>query len=134
MAEQVLMRNFDRGNSHTLAVYRGAGGYGAWEKAKTMEPAAITEVVKQSNLRGLGGAGFPTGMKWSFIPKNHTGPVYLVVNGRPSLLGAAAFLWLLSPIGIAILYRAPASLLRRIWLRRPISPPLSLIALGSPAA
>ncbi|RPH82771.1 MAG: NADH-quinone oxidoreductase subunit F, partial [Candidatus Rokuibacteriota bacterium] len=80
MAEPVLMRNFDRANSHTLAVYRDAGGYGAWEKAQAMEPAAITEAVKQSNLRGLGGAGFPTGMKWSFVPKNHTGPVYLVVN------------------------------------------------------
>ena len=45
-----------------------------------MEPAAIIEEVKKSNLRGLGGAGFPTGTKWSFIPKNHTGPVYLVVN------------------------------------------------------
>ena len=44
------------------------------------EPAAITEDVKKSNLRGLGGAGFPTGTKWSFIPKNHTGPVYLVIN------------------------------------------------------
>jgi len=80
MAETVLMRNFDRVNSHTLPVYRGAGGYGAWEKAATMEPAAITEEVKKANLRGLGGAGFPTGMKWSFIPKSHTGPVYLVVN------------------------------------------------------
>jgi NADH-quinone oxidoreductase subunit F len=80
MAEPVLMRNFDRASSHTLAVYRDAGGYGAWAKAQAMEPAAITEAVKQSNLRGLGGAGFPTGMKWSFIPKNHTGPVYLVVN------------------------------------------------------
>ena len=80
MAETVLMRNFDRANSHTLDVYRAAGGYGAWDKAGTMEPAAITEEVKKSNLRGLGGAGFPTGMKWSFIPKNHTGPVYLVVN------------------------------------------------------
>ncbi len=80
MAETVLMRNFDRANSHTLDVYRAAGGYGAWDKAATMEPAAITEEVKKSNLRGLGGAGFPTGMKWSFIPKNHTGPVYLVVN------------------------------------------------------
>jgi len=80
MAETVLMRNFARANSHTLPVYREAGGYGAWEKAKTMEPAAITEEVKKANLRGLGGAGFPTGMKWSFIPKNHTGPVYLVVN------------------------------------------------------
>jgi NADH-quinone oxidoreductase subunit F len=45
-----------------------------------MEPAALVEEVKKSNLRGLGGAGFPTGMKWSFIPKTHTGPVYLVVN------------------------------------------------------
>jgi NADH-quinone oxidoreductase subunit F len=80
MAETVLMRNFDRANSHTLPVYRAAGGYGAWEKAATMEPAAITEEVRKANLRGLGGAGFPTGMKWSFIPKNHTGPVYLVVN------------------------------------------------------
>jgi len=80
MAETVLMRNFDRANSHTLDVYRAAGGYGAWDKAGTMEPAAITEEVKKSNLRGLGGAGFPTGMKWSFIPKGHTGPVYLVVN------------------------------------------------------
>jgi NADH-quinone oxidoreductase subunit F len=80
MAETVLMRNFERANSHTLAVYREAGGYAAWAKAQTMEPAAITEEIKTSNLRGLGGAGFPTGMKWSFIPKNHTGPVYLVVN------------------------------------------------------
>jgi NADH-quinone oxidoreductase subunit F len=80
MAETVLMRNFERANSHTLAVYRAAGGYAGWDKSRTMEPTAITEEVKSSNLRGLGGAGFPTGMKWSFIPKSQTGPVYLVVN------------------------------------------------------
>jgi len=80
MAEIVLMRNFGRQDSHTLAGYRATGGYSAWEKAKAMEPAAITEEVKKSNLRGLGGAGFPTGMKWSFVPKTHTGPVYLVIN------------------------------------------------------
>jgi NADH-quinone oxidoreductase subunit F len=80
MAERVLMRNFERPNSHTLAVYREHGGYAAWDKARQMEPAALVEEVKQSNLRGLGGAGFPTGAKWSFIPKSHTGPVYLVVN------------------------------------------------------
>jgi len=78
--ERTLTRNFHRPDAHTLAAYRGTGGYTAWEKAQTMEPAAITEEVKKSNLRGLGGAGFPTGMKWSFIPKNHTGPVYLVIN------------------------------------------------------
>jgi NADH-quinone oxidoreductase subunit F len=80
MAEIVLMRNFSNPDSHTLAAYRGAGGYAAWDKARQMEPAAITEEVKKANLRGLGGAGFPTGTKWSFIPKAHTGPVYLVVN------------------------------------------------------
>jgi NADH-quinone oxidoreductase subunit F len=74
------MRRFDDPNSHTLAAYRAGGGYGAWEQAQAMEPAAIIEAVKQSNLRGLGGAGFPTGAKWSFIPKGHPGPVYLVVN------------------------------------------------------
>ena len=79
--ERILTRNFDRAGSHTLAVYRETGGYAASERARAMEPAAIIEAVKTSNLRGLGGAGFPTGTKWSFIPKNHAGPVYLVVNG-----------------------------------------------------
>ncbi len=78
--EKLLMRNFARADSHTLAAYRDAGGYTAWPRAQGMEPAAITEEVKKSNLRGLGGAGFPTGLKWSFIPKTHTGPVYLVIN------------------------------------------------------
>jgi NADH-quinone oxidoreductase subunit F len=78
--EPILTRNFDRADSHTLGVYLATGGYTAWAKAQTMEPAAILEEVKASNLRGLGGAGFPTGTKWSFVPRGHTGPVYLVVN------------------------------------------------------
>jgi NADH-quinone oxidoreductase subunit F len=78
--EPILTRNFGRSDSHTLAVYRETGGYTALEKARAMEPSAIVDEVKKSNLRGLGGAGFPTGAKWSFVPKNHTGPVYLVVN------------------------------------------------------
>jgi NADH-quinone oxidoreductase subunit F len=78
--EAILTRNFARSDSHTIAVYRETGGYQAWAKAQAMEPATILEEVKRSNLRGLGGAGFPTGTKWSFIPKNHTGPVYLVIN------------------------------------------------------
>ena len=79
-AEAILTRNFARSDSHTLGVYRETGGYQAWAKAQAMEPTAILEEVKRSNLRGLGGAGFPTGTKWSFIPKNHPGPVYLVIN------------------------------------------------------
>ncbi|MGH7894765.1 MAG: NADH-quinone oxidoreductase subunit NuoF [Candidatus Binatia bacterium] len=78
--ERILTRNFDRADAHTLAVYRATGGYTAWAKAQTLEPAAIVDEVKAANLRGLGGAGFPTGTKWSFVPKNHTGPVYLVIN------------------------------------------------------
>ena len=78
--ETILMRNFARSDSHTLRAYVETGGYQAWAKAQAMEPAAIVEEVKAANLRGLGGAGFPTGTKWSFIPKNHTGPVYLVIN------------------------------------------------------
>jgi NADH-quinone oxidoreductase subunit F len=81
MSDEVLLtRNFERSDAHTLRGYREAGGYQAWTKARTMEPATILEEVKRSNLRGLGGAGFPTGTKWSFIPKSHTGPVYLVIN------------------------------------------------------
>jgi NADH-quinone oxidoreductase subunit F len=78
--EKILTRNFGRTDSHTLRVYRETGGYAGWEKARTLEPAAIVDEVKKSNLRGLGGAGFPTGMKWSFIPRGHAGPVYLVIN------------------------------------------------------
>src|SRR4029453_11805007 len=78
--EAILTRNFARSDSHTLSVYRETGGYQAWAQAQAMPPEAITDVVKKSNLRGLGGAGFPTGTKWSFIPKSHAGPVYLVIN------------------------------------------------------
>jgi NADH-quinone oxidoreductase subunit F len=72
MAEKIFTRNFGSPTRTTLRVYR--------ERAATrlgqgpgMEPAAITEEVKKSNLRGLGGAGFPTGVKWGFIPKGSTG-------------------------------------------------------------
>ncbi len=80
MPERVLTRNFDRPNSHTLAGYRATGGYEALQKAFTMGGEAIVAEVKKANLRGLGGAGFPTGTKWGFVPKQRTGPVYLVVN------------------------------------------------------
>jgi len=80
MAEKILTRNFHLPGSHTLVLYRETGGYAGLEKAFAMKPAEITEEVKESNLRGLGGAGFPTGVKWGFLPKGHPGPVYLVIN------------------------------------------------------
>ncbi|HRG83045.1 MAG TPA: NADH-quinone oxidoreductase subunit NuoF, partial [Chitinophagaceae bacterium] len=66
-------------------VYRREGGYRSVEKAlKTMSPDAVTEEVKKSGLRGRGGAGFPTGMKWSFLAKPEAVPRYLVVNADES--------------------------------------------------
>ncbi|HEV2388103.1 MAG TPA: NADH-quinone oxidoreductase subunit NuoF [Candidatus Acidoferrales bacterium] len=66
-----------------LAAYERAGGYEAARKAMRMSPAEITEEVKKSNLRGRGGAGFPTGQKWSFVPLGPDAPrpKYLVANG-----------------------------------------------------
>jgi len=80
MTEKILSRLFDVEGSHTLPVARTHGAYTALAKALRMEPAAITEEVKKSNLRGLGGAGFPTATKWAFIPKGSPAPKYLVVN------------------------------------------------------
>ncbi|MGH2651541.1 MAG: NADH-quinone oxidoreductase subunit F, partial [Actinomycetota bacterium] len=87
MGERVFTRNFERPDSHTLAGYRATGGYEPLKKALTMGPEAIAAEVKKANLRGLGGAGFPTATKWGFVPKTRTGPVYLVVNadeGEPA--------------------------------------------------
>jgi NADH-quinone oxidoreductase subunit F len=83
--EKVLLRNIDVPDSHTLAVYRSLGGYRAWEEVvKNIRPEQLIEEVKSSGLRGRGGAGFPTGMKWSFVPKDSPKPKYLVCNADES--------------------------------------------------
>lgn len=71
-------------NGHTLKVYRDMGGYTSLKKALGMTPAEIIETVKTSALRGRGGAGFPTGMKWSFVPKDSPKPKYVVCNADES--------------------------------------------------
>jgi NADH-quinone oxidoreductase subunit F len=83
---KVLSKNFDVPDSHRLAVVRPRGAYRSLEKVlKGMTPAQVTDEVKKSRLRGRGGAGFPTGMKWSFVPKDTGGkPVYLVMNADES--------------------------------------------------
>ncbi len=63
-----------------LENYKRFGGYEAAKKALSMTPDEVIKEVQESNLRGLGGAGFPTGRKWAFVPKNSPRPVYLVVN------------------------------------------------------
>ncbi len=69
MTKKLLTRYNNTPGSHTLAFYQSVNGYQALEKALAMTPDAVIDEVKKSNLRGRGGAGFPTGMKWSFMPK-----------------------------------------------------------------
>jgi NADH-quinone oxidoreductase subunit F len=80
----LLLKNLHRPDSATLAAYRESGGYKALERAlKEMSPEQVVEEVKASGLRGRGGAGFPTGMKWGFLPKG-PGEKYLVLNADES--------------------------------------------------
>ena len=82
---RLIFRNVDREDWDTsLKRYLKEGGYAQLKKALKMEPKAITEEVKISGLRGRGGAGFPTGVKWGFIPPNNTKPVYLICNADES--------------------------------------------------
>ncbi len=69
---------------HTLSVYEANGGYSALKKSLSMKPEEIIDELKKSNLRGRGGACFPTGLKWSFMPKGNAVPKYLAVNGDES--------------------------------------------------
>ena len=82
---KILSRNFDVPDAHTLKVARDRGAYKTFEKVlRTMTPAQVVDEVKKSRLRGRGGAGFPTGMKWSFVAKNTGKPTYIVLNADES--------------------------------------------------
>ncbi|MBA3563176.1 MAG: NADH-quinone oxidoreductase subunit F, partial [Gammaproteobacteria bacterium] len=82
----VAFSTLGRDEPHTLRTYRKVGGYEALEKIlrEGMPPEAVVEEIKASGLRGRGGAGFPTGLKWSFMPRNAPGQKYIVCNSDES--------------------------------------------------
>ena len=83
--EPLQLRRVHLENSHSLDVYRANGGYEALKKVlDSMSPDDVINEVKKSQLRGRGGAGFPTGMKWSFVPKDSPKPKYVVCNADES--------------------------------------------------
>ena len=83
--EPVLLRRIAKPDSQSLAGYRADGGYRGLEKAlKEMDPPKVQTSSRTSGLRGRGGAGFPTGLKWTFLPKDHPGPIYLCINADES--------------------------------------------------
>jgi NADH-quinone oxidoreductase subunit F len=80
MEEKILTRDFGAEDLNDINVYLERGGYRAVGKALKMTPAEVLDEVKKASLRGRGGAGFPAGVKWSFVPQNVPGPKYMCVN------------------------------------------------------
>ncbi|HRG58084.1 MAG TPA: NADH-quinone oxidoreductase subunit NuoF [Bacteroidia bacterium] len=104
MGKKLLLEHINVTGIQSLEVYRKMGGYASVEKAlKTMSPDAIVEEVKKSGLRGRGGAGFPTGMKWSFLAKPAGVPRYLVCNADESEPGTFKDRYLMEKIPHALI-------------------------------
>jgi NADH-quinone oxidoreductase subunit F len=83
--QPILLARVGKPHSQSLDSYHADGGYGPLAKAvKEMTPAQVVDVVKASGLRGRGGAGFPCGLKWTFLPKDHPGPIYMCINADES--------------------------------------------------
>jgi NADH-quinone oxidoreductase subunit F len=98
MGRKLLTEHANVEGIETFAVYRKHGGYRAVEKALKMTPDEVVEEVKKSGLRGRGGAGFPTGLKWSFLAKPEGVPRYLVCNADESEPGTFKDRFLMSKL------------------------------------
>jgi NADH-quinone oxidoreductase subunit F len=99
---RMLMSRWDEDQPWTMKTYEKTEGYKAVRTALAMDPDAVIAIVKDSGLRGRGGAGFPTGMKWSFIPQGDGKPHYLVVNadeGEPGTCKDAPYM-MIDPHGL----------------------------------
>src|ERR1700741_5091813 len=102
----VLTKRFATLQPWKIANSEALDGYAGLRKALTMQPDDLIAMVKESNLRGRGGAGFPTGMKWQFIPQGDGKPHYLVVNADESEPGTCK--------DIPLLFANPHSLIEGI--------------------
>lgn len=82
--EPVLFARINKPDSTSLKTYMADGGYARIKEILSMAPVDVINVVKDAGLRGRGGAGFPCGLKWTFLPKDHPGPIYLCINADES--------------------------------------------------
>src|SRR5271163_3097498 len=99
---KILTKRFGLRNSESLDTYLATDGYKAFLKAIEMTPEQIIEEVKTSALRGRGGAGFPTGLKWSFVPRTSPKPKYVIINADESEPGTCKYRYLIDAMDRAI--------------------------------
>jgi len=130
----VLSKHFGDAEARSLKGWVKRGGYEAWKQAQAMTPVAIIEELKNSGLRGRGGAGFPTGLKWSFMPKEKRKPHYLCVNADESEPGTfkdrEIIRWTPHQLleGTAIAMRAIQAEVGYIYVRGEFTEPFAIMA------
>ncbi len=130
----VLSKHFGDAEARSLKGWVKRGGYEAWKQAQAMTPVAIIEELKNSGLRGRGGAGFPTGLKWSFMPKEKKRPHYLCVNADESEPGTfkdrEIMRWTPHQLleGTAIAMRAIQAEVGYIYVRGEFTEPYAIMA------
>ena len=130
----VLSKHFGDAEARSYKGWVKRGGYEAWKQAQAMTPAAIIEELKNSGLRGRGGAGFPTGLKWSFMPKEKKKPHYLCVDADESEPGTfkdrEIMRWTPHQLleGTAIAMRAIQAEVGYIYVRGEFTEPFAIMA------